>query len=48
MTDLEKAAREWVDLTYEEVVERANKEAFPEAFARGVLWASIKLKEMNT
>ena len=40
--------KEWQGLTDEEVVGRANKEVFPEAFARGVLWASEKLKENNT
>ena len=40
--------REWQGLTYEEVVERANAEYDPENFARGVAWASIKLKEKNT
>ena len=39
--------REWVGLTDEEVVVRANAEVFAEAFARGVAWAEIKLKEKN-
>ena len=40
--------REWVGLTDEEVVVRANAEVFAEAFARGVAWAELKLKEKNT
>lgn len=40
--------REWVGLTDEEVVNRANAEVFAEAFARGVAWAELKLKEKNT
>ena len=40
--------REWVGLTDEEVVVRANAEVFAEAFARGVAWAEAKLKEKNT
>ena len=39
--------REWVGLTDEEVVVRANAEVFAEAFARGVAWAEAKLKEKN-
>lgn len=42
------AQREWVGLTDEEVVNRANAEVFAEAFARGVAWAELKLKEKNT
>jgi hypothetical protein len=41
-------AAEWVGLTDEDVVERSNKEVFAEAFARGVAWAELKLKEKNT
>ena len=41
-------AREWVGLTDEEVVARANEEGLSEAFARGVAWAELKLKEKNT
>ena len=40
--------KEWVGLTDEEVVVRANAEVFAEAFARGVAWAELKLKEKNT
>lgn len=40
--------KEWVGLTDEEVVDRANAEVFAEAFARGVAWAELKLKEKNT
>jgi len=40
--------KEWVGLTDEKVVERSNKEVFSEAFARGVAWAELKLKEKNT
>lgn len=40
--------REWQGLTDEEVVNRANAEVFAEAFARGVAWAELKLKEKNT
>ena len=39
--------KEWVELTDDEVVERANQEAYPEAFARGVLWAGLRLKKEN-
>ena len=39
--------REWVGLTDEEVVVRANAEVFAEAFARGAAWAELKLKEKN-
>ena len=39
--------REWVGLTEAEVVVRANAEVFAEAFARGVAWAELKLKEKN-
>ena len=39
--------KEWVGLTDEEVVDRANAEVFAEAFARGVAWAELKLKEKN-
>jgi len=42
------AQRQWVGLTDEDVVERSNKEVFAEAFARGVAWAELKLKEKNT
>ena len=42
------AQREWQGLTDEEVVNRANAEVFAEAFARGVAWAELKLKEKNT
>jgi hypothetical protein len=41
-------AREWQGLTDEEVVARANEEGLSEAFARGVAWAELKLKEKNT
>lgn len=37
----------WQGLTDEEVVARANAEVFAEAFARGVAWAELKLKEKN-
>lgn len=40
--------RIWQGLTDEEVVNRANAEVFAEAFARGVAWAELKLKEKNT
>ena len=40
--------RIWQNLTDEEVVVRANAEVFAEAFARGVAWAELKLKEKNT
>ena len=39
--------RIWQGLTDEEVVVRANAEVFAEAFARGVAWAELKLKEKN-
>ena len=39
--------KEWQNLTDEDVVERSNKEVFAEAFARGVAWAELKLKEKN-
>lgn len=39
--------KKWVGLTDDEVVTRANKEVFAEAFARGVAWAELKLKEKN-
>jgi len=39
--------RIWQGLTDEEVVNRANAEVFAEAFARGVAWAELKLKEKN-
>jgi hypothetical protein len=39
--------KEWQGLTDEEVVARANAEVFAEAFARGVAWAELKLKEKN-
>lgn len=40
--------RIWQGLTNEEVVARANAEVFAEAFARGVAWAELKLKEKNS
>ena len=40
--------RIWQGLLNEEVVDRANAEVFAEAFARGVAWAELKLKEKNT
>lgn len=40
--------KEWQGLTDEEVVARANEEGLSEAFARGVAWAELKLKEKNT
>lgn len=40
--------RIWQGLTDEEVVDRANAEVFAEAFARGVAWAELKLKEKNS
>ena len=40
--------RIWQGLTDGEVVDRANAEVFAEAFARGVAWAELKLKEKNT
>ena len=46
--ELLKTQREWQGLTDEEVVNRANAEVFAEAFARGVAWAELKLKEKNT
>jgi len=39
---------EWQELADEEVVERANAEYDPTNFARGVAWATKKLKEKNT
>ena len=39
--------RIWQGLTDEEVVVRANAEVFAAAFARGVAWAELKLKEKN-
>jgi len=39
--------RIWQGLLNEEVVDRANAEVFAEAFARGVAWAELKLKEKN-
>jgi hypothetical protein len=39
--------RIWQGLTDGEVVDRANAEVFAEAFARGVAWAELKLKEKN-
>jgi hypothetical protein len=47
-TDLAMPRKEWIGLTDEEVVNRANAEVFAEAFARGVAWAELKLKEKNT
>ena len=47
-TTQQPAQRTWVGLTDEEVVNRANAEVFAEAFARGVAWAELKLKEKNT
>lgn len=41
------AQREWVGLTDEETITQANKELFPGAFARGAIWAQLKLKEKN-
>ena len=39
--------KEWVGLTDEEAVERANKFRDPETYLRGVLWAEAKIKEKN-
>jgi hypothetical protein len=47
-TALAMPRKEWIGLTDEEVVNRANAEVFAEAFARGVAWAELKLKEKNT
>ena len=41
-------AKPWVGLTDEETITQANKELFPGAFARGAIWAQLKLKEKNT
>ena len=40
-------AKQWVGLTDEETITQANKELFPGAFARGAIWAQLKLKEKN-
>lgn len=40
-------AKPWVGLTDEETITQANKELFPGAFARGAIWAQLKLKEKN-
>lgn len=37
----------WVGLTDEETITQANKEVFSQAFARGAIWAQLKLKEKN-
>ena len=44
----ESEQSEWVGLTDEETITQANKELFPGAFARGAIWAQLKLKEKNT
>ena len=41
------ASKPWVGLTDEETITQANKELFPGAFARGAIWAQLKLKEKN-
>ena len=47
--EIERAVtHEWVGLTDEEVVERADAEYDPTNFTRGVVWAEAKLKEKNT
>lgn len=39
--------RTWVGLTDEETIKQANKQVFAEAFARGAIWAGLRLKEKN-
>ena len=43
-----QASKPWVGLTDEETIAQANKEVFSEAFARGAIWAELKLKKKNT
>lgn len=42
------ASKPWVGLTDKETITQANNEVFSQAFARGAIWAQLKLKEKNT
>jgi hypothetical protein len=44
----QKAQRQWVGLTDEEIDAEADKEEQAHGFIQGVAWADAKLKEKNT
>lgn len=39
---------DWIELTVEELLQRATRDEHPDSFARGAVWAEATLKGRNT